>query len=83
MQGDEEINVFSDKVKNIKTLSSMSSSNGATYGKALLSKNNVECEGCFLEIGNGMPIQFIDWDEEVDLKLVRKIAISFTTDSPD
>ena len=79
-QGEEESNDFFDKLINIKILDSAILSNGVTYGKTRVAKDGMESENYFLEIGHEgytRVVQFIVWDETINLKLIRKISISF------
>ncbi|MCL2081842.1 MAG: hypothetical protein FWH04_01180 [Oscillospiraceae bacterium] len=89
MEGDEEFNEFLGRIKNIKALSATAFSNGATYGKTSLLKDNNEYEKYYLSVGYDLyaeeerNVLFIIWDETVDFKMIQKIARSFNTFPPD
>lgn len=76
-EGETEANDYYKEVKCIKTLSSAYFSNSAGFGTVLVEKDGIQSEQLFLELGAVPYVQMIIWDDTVDEKLVKKIALSF------
>ncbi len=74
--GIEEKNDYFN-VQVLKTLSSSVYSNGAIYGKNLLLQNGEKKEKYYLQIGYEELVEFIIWDDTIDLESIKKIAKTF------
>ncbi len=76
-QGPAESNAYFENVTPMKYLSSAVLSNCAVYGEMLVSYEGTQSTKLFLDVGYDPSIEFIVWDETVDMDMLVTIAETF------
>lgn len=79
-EGEAESNKYAENFQSIKVLTSTGLSNGATYGKMLVSCNGNNYERFYIDITVEVPMQFIVWSDSIDEKMVKNIAKSYVAE---